>query len=178
MKTVLGLDISSSVIGWGILEFDKTTIALKKYGHIKPPDAKAGSLTIRLSSAMADVKKLLSEECPDIVVIENYASAFSPGRSSARTIIVLSSFNEATQLVVYEALGFESEKLAVSHIRSVISKHVGTKSISKDEIFDEIKRIFPTFIPRITKKQTVGAESYDQADAIAAALSYAIESQK
>ncbi len=177
MKKILGLDISSSVIGWATLEYDKNNIELKEYGHIKPPDAKSGSLSFRATRAMSELKKILATQKPDIVTVENYASSFTPGRTTARTIIVLCTFNEITQYVILEALGFESEKLAVSHIRSVISKYVGVKSISKDDIFEEIKKAFPAFIPRITKKGTIGTESFDQADAIAVAFCYAIENQ-
>jgi Holliday junction resolvasome RuvABC endonuclease subunit len=44
MKKVIGLDVSSSVIGYGIIEFDKDSINIVKYGHIIPPGSDKGSL--------------------------------------------------------------------------------------------------------------------------------------
>ena len=35
MEKILGLDISSSTIGWAVLE-SKKEFCLKEYGHIKP----------------------------------------------------------------------------------------------------------------------------------------------
>jgi len=55
MKKVLGLDISSSVIGYSIIEFDDNNINLVKYGHIKPPGADKGSLSLRGLQASKDV---------------------------------------------------------------------------------------------------------------------------
>jgi Holliday junction resolvasome RuvABC endonuclease subunit len=178
MKKVLGLDISSSVIGYGIIEFDDKDIKLTKYGHIKPPSSDKGSLSFRALEASKDVRKLFLQEMPDEVVVEMYANRFAAGRTTARTIIVLSFFNELCQMVCLDSLGKESTKYTVSSIRASISKYLKYKSISKDEIFETIKKAFPNFTPRINKNGNVGAESFDQADAIAVAFCHAIVSMK
>lgn len=177
MKKVLGLDISSNVIGYGIIEYDKDNINLIKYGHIKPPDSKSGSLSFRGLAASKKVKELLIKESPDSVAVEMYASRFSAGRSSARTIIVLSFFNELMSLTCLDSIGIETDKYTVSNIRSVISKYLKNKSISKDEIFEVIKDQFPSFTPRVNKNGGIGKESFDQADAIAVAFCHAIQNK-
>ena len=88
MTKTLGLDISSSVIGWSVLLDDGQTISLDSYGHIKPPPSKAGSLAFRMSSAFDSVSDLFNEIKPDVVAIESYANKFSAGRSSARTTFI------------------------------------------------------------------------------------------
>lgn len=178
MKKVLGLDISSSVIGYSIIEFDDNNINLVKYGHIKPPGADKGSLSLRGLQASKDVRDLLLRERPDAVAVEMYANRFAGGRTTARTIIVLSFFNELCQLVCLDSLGIESEKYTVANIRSTISKYLKNKSISKDQIFEVIKNTFPTFTPRVNKNGNIGTESFDQADAIAVAFCHAITNQK
>lgn len=177
MKRVLGLDISSSIIGYGIIEFDDKNINLIKYGYIKPPGADKGSLSLRGLQASKEVRDLLLRERPDAVAVEMYANRFAGGRTTARTIIVLSFFNELCQLVCLDSIGMESEKYTVANIRSTISKHLKNKSISKDQIFEVIKNTFPTFIPRVNKNGNIGTESFDQADAIAVAFCHAIVNQ-
>jgi len=178
MKKVLGLDISSSCIGWATIEYDDTTINLVKYGNIDPPDAKKGSLSFRALSASKELRKLLKAESPDEIAVEAYANRFAGGRTTARTIIVLSFFNEMCQMICLDELGFESVKYPVSNIRSIISKFLKKKSISKDEIFEEVKGYFTNFIPRISRTGSYGSESFDQADAIAVAFCHAIGNQK
>jgi Holliday junction resolvasome RuvABC endonuclease subunit len=178
MKKVLGLDISSSCIGWAIIEYDNSKIELLKYGDIKPPDAKKGSLSFRALKASKELAALLLAEKPDEIAVEAYANRFAGGRTTARTIIVLSFFNEMCQMVCLDTLGFESEKYPVANIRSVISKFLKKKSISKDEIFEVIKNYFSNFNPRISKSGAYGSETFDQADAIAVAFCHAIKNQK
>ena len=174
MKKILGLDISSSVIGYGIIEYDDKNINLVKYGHIKPPAAEKGSLSFRALQASKEVRELLIKECPDEVAVEMYANRFAAGRTTARTIIVLSFFNELCQLVCLDCLGIESVKYTVVGIRSTISKFINKKSISKEDMFEVIRDTFKNF----NKKGGFGAESFDQADAIAVAFCHAIVSQK
>lgn len=178
MKKVLGLDISSSCIGWAIIEHDGSKIELYKYGHIKPPSSEKGSLSFRALAASKDLIKLLLSEAPDEVAVEAYANRFAGGRTTARTIIVLSFFNEMCQMICLDTLGFESEKYPVANIRSIISKFLKKKSISKDEIFEVVKDYFPNFKPRISKTGSYGVETFDQADAIAVAFCHAIKNQK
>lgn len=178
MKKVLGLDISSSVIGYGIIEYNESEINLIKYGHIKPPGSDSGSLAFRGLGASKKVAELLRSESPDFVAVEMYANRFSAGRSSARTIIVLSFFNELMSLTCLDSIGIETDKYTVANIRSTISKYLKNKSISKDQIFEVIKSTFPNFKPRINKNGNIGAESFDQADAIAVAFCHAIVNQK
>jgi Holliday junction resolvasome RuvABC endonuclease subunit len=178
MKKVIGLDISSSVIGYGIIEFDENNINLVGYGHIKPPGSDKGSLAYRGLEASKMVRDLLKKESPDAVAVEMYANRFSAGRSSARTIIVLSFFNELMSLTSLDSVGIETNKYTVANIRSTISKYLKNKSISKDQIFEVIKSTFPTFIPRTNKNGNIGSESFDQADAIAVAFCHAIVNQK
>lgn len=179
MKKVIGLDVSSSCVGFSVFNYDKAGINLVRVGHIKPPDSKKGSIIYRVFEYVKELRKLLATEKPDVVAIENFASGFSAGRSTAKTIIILATFNSVTQLVVLESLDYEPEMLAVSTIRSIISKHLGTKSVSKEEMLDVITNQFSSqWKPRITKNGTIGAESLDESDGIAAAWAYCLLHQK
>jgi Holliday junction resolvasome RuvABC endonuclease subunit len=181
VKKIIGLDISSSVIGFSIIEFDKDNIELKSYGNINPPKSKKGkelSLAYRGLQASKEVKKLLEKESPDFVAIENYASKFSSGRSTANTIIVLSFFNELMSVACIDSLNKEPVKYPVLKIRSTISKHLKIKSVSKEDMFDVIKNHFSNFSTRTNRAGNIGKECFDQADAIAVAFCHAILNQK
>ena len=144
MKTkVLGMDISSSTIGCSLVEFCNDDITLVDYGHLKPPPSKSGSLTFRINHAYDSMKELFLELKPDCVAIENYANKFSSGRSSARTIMVLSVFNELSALACLRALNFEPSKYSVITIRSKISKYFKKNIKSKDDTFEFISDKFP-----------------------------------
>ena len=170
MTKTLGLDISSSVIGWSVLLDDGESISLDSYGHIKPPPSKAGSLAFRMSSGFDSISELFEKTKPDIVAIESYANKFSAGRSSARTIIVLSCFNEMVSMACLRSLNFETEKYTVSRIRSLISKGYNLKLITKDDVFNFIKNKFSNFNIRKNRNNKVAKTVYDESDSIAVAL--------
>ena len=166
MKT-LGLDVSSSVIGWALLDDSER---LLEYGNIVPPKSSKGSLSFRLSATYDLLFELLKNKKPNVVSIESYVSKFSPGRSSARTIIVLSCFNELASMVCIRSLGIEAEKHTVSRIRSFIKKNNNLKIISKDETFEFIKSKYPNFNIRKNRNGNISKSVFDESDAIAVGL--------
>jgi Holliday junction resolvasome RuvABC endonuclease subunit len=177
MNKVIGLDISSATVGWSLFEYNDKEYTLMEYGHIKPPPSKSGSLAFRASSYMDEISKLFLEKKPDSVAIEAYASKFSPGRSSARTIIVLAVFNELTSVSSIKSIGVEPSSYAVATIRSMLSKESGTKITSKDESFDFVKNNFKKFKVRFKRTGRIKDESGDEADAIAVALTHILKGE-
>jgi len=172
MLKVIGLDISSATVGWSVMEYDDSSYSLLEYGHIKPLPSKRGSLAVRAAAYMSEISDLLTDKSPDFVAIEGYASRFSKGRSSARTIIVLSVFNELTSVASIKSLKIEPVSYAVSTIRSSIGKLFGSKVVSKEDAFILIKDNFKTFSLRFKRTGRIKDECYDEADAIAVALTH------
>jgi Holliday junction resolvasome RuvABC endonuclease subunit len=172
LGTVLGLDISSSVIGWALLEDDGKGGSLIDYGHLKPPPKPKGSIAFRASAAYDMVSDLLNRKSPDSVAIEAYASKFSAGRSTARTIIVLSVFNEVISMACLREASIEPHKYAVSTIRSCLSKIGGRKISSKEEAFDFIVDNITNFKTRENRAGNLAKQCLDEADAIAVALAH------
>tara|TARA_A200000159_G_C7334465_1_gene344453 strand:- start:3380 stop:3922 length:543 start_codon:yes stop_codon:yes gene_type:complete len=170
MVKILGLDISSSTIGWATLLCSKDSVILDNYGFIKPPASKKGSLAYRASEASGAVSELIDRENPEIVAIEAYANKFPSGRSTARTIIVLSVFNEVISIAALKKMGVDPFRYPVVTIRSQISKFSGKKISSKEECFDYIIERFDNFNFRKNRAGNIAKELYDEADAIAVAL--------
>ena len=175
MKTILGLDISSATIGWSILEYDDKQIVLKEYGNIKPPKSSKGTLTFRVASAYDEVYNLLKDKSPDAVASEAYANKFPKGKSTARTIIVLSVFNELMSMACFKCLNYEPSRYAVVTIRSMLSKLAGYKISSKEDCFEFIKKYFSNFSLRNNRNGKIATECYDEADAIAVALAHVLK---
>jgi len=175
MQKILGLDISSSTIGWGILGFESGTIKLLDYGNIKPPKSNKGSLCFRISETYDIMSNFIAEKSPDHICIEAYANKFSSGKSTARTIIVLSVFNELVGMACLKNISIDPNRYAVSTIRSTLSKYSGIKISSKDDVFDYIQNNFLDFKIRKNRNSNIAKECYDEADAIAVALAYIIK---
>ena len=175
MIKVLGLDISSSTIGWALLDMQKGSVSLDEYGYIKPPKSAKGSLTFRVSETFDQISDFIKEKDPEIVVIEAYANKFPSGRSTARTIIVLSVFNEVVSMAALRHLGEDPVRYPVVTVRSSLSKLSGEKISSKEECFDYICRYFPSFEKRENKRGNLSKECFDEADAIAVALTYYVK---
>lgn len=173
---VLGFDISSSVIGWASLSVNSSgSVKLLEYGSIKPPSAKSGTLSFRLSAAYDGVKAIIEKVSPDVISIEAYANKFTRGRSSAHTIMILSVFNEVVSLCSYREFGLGTSSYPVVSIRSSLSKFYNEKIISKEDTFIFVRKRFPGFVVRLNRAKNIRKESYDESDAIAVALTYIIK---
>lgn len=172
MIKVLGLDISSATIGWAIVEADKDDQSLAEYGFLRPPGSKKGSLTYRVSETFDMINEFLEEKAPDIVVIESYANKFPSGKSTARTIIVLSVFNEVVSMSSLRFLKKDPVRYPVVTIRAALSKIAGRKISSKEECFDFVCNHFSNFKLRKNRAGNLSKECYDEADAIAVCLAY------
>ena len=111
----------------------KGSVSLDEYGHIRPPKSAKGSLTFRVSETFDQISDFIKEKDPEIVVIEAYANKFPSGRSTARTIIVLSVFNEVVSMAALRHLGKDPVRYPVVTVRSSLSKLSGEKISSKEE---------------------------------------------
>ena len=125
-----------------------------------------------VSWRMKEITKLIQDVNPDFFAVESYANKFSKGRSTARTIIVLSFFNELTSMACLKTLGYEPEKYAVVTIRSSLSKLFGSKIISKEDSFEYIKNNINGFVANKNRNGRISKEAFDEADAIAVALTF------
>jgi Holliday junction resolvasome RuvABC endonuclease subunit len=177
MKRVLSLDVSSSTIGWALLTVDNYEIKIESHGHIKPPkgtEANPLSLSRRAIKGQLLISNLIDSKKPDRIIIEDYVSRFSAGRSTAKTIIVLSVFNEAITIACINKTGNDPDKLGVLSLRSVLSKFSGTKISSKEDVFAYVTTL-NGFSCKTNKKGLNKKESEDEADAVAVGIATIIK---
>lgn len=175
MKRVLSLDISSSTIGWAVIEYDSSSFSLIKYGFLKPPNSTKGSLSFRLSKTVDMIEDLILQTNPDEVAVEDYAKRFSKKKSTAHTIITLSTFNEVVCLTAYRKMTKDVFRYPVMTIRSQVGKLFGVKIISKDDIFPEIVSRATLFKPQLNKNNNIKKESFDIVDALGVGITHILK---
>lgn len=171
MKRVLGFDVSSSTIGYSILEIDETTgkIDFIAADYVKP--IKKGNIIERVADTRTKIKKIIEVTKPDYIAIEDIIQ-FMQGKSTAKTIIMLTTFNRMIGLLAYDYLGRSPELYSVMSIRHGLK--TGKELPKKEEMPDLVsKHLGITFAYGVNKKGNAKVENYDVADGIAVSLYYA-----
>lgn len=168
VKTILGIDCSSTCIGYCVLELDEQIKSIKfvKADYIKP--IKTGSIVERIVNTRDKIQKIIEEIKPDYVAIEDIIK-FMKGKSTAQTIIMLTTFNRMTALVAYDFMNKEPEFYNVMSIRHGLKFN---KIFPKKEDMPELvaKHLGIDFPYEYNKNNKIRVENYDKADGMAVAL--------
>jgi Holliday junction resolvasome RuvABC endonuclease subunit len=180
MKRVLGFDVSSTTIGYGVLEIDddnKINFVLCNY--IKPN--KNGTIIERIVETRNMVQSIIDQVKPDFIAIEDIIQ-FMQGHSTAKTIIMLTTFNRMIGLTAHDYLHESPALFSVMTIRHGLK--LGKAFPKKEEIPELVAKHLNISFPYLsTKSKTtkkgkkieskIKVESYDMADGVAVALYYA-----
>jgi Holliday junction resolvasome RuvABC endonuclease subunit len=171
MTKVLGFDVSSTTIGWCVLDINQSTgkIDFARASYIKPP--KKGGIIERIAKTRDEIWLIIDRVKPDYIGIENIIS-FMKGKSTAKTIIMLTTFNRMICLLAYDYLKKSPELFNVMSIRHGLktSKDLPKKEDMSDLVAQYLGITFPY---EYNKKGKIKVESYDMADGVAVALYYA-----
>lgn len=180
MQTILGFDVSSSTVGYSILQIDENNkIHFVLCDYIKPP--KDGTIIERIVETRNLIKNVIEKFKPDFIGIEDIIQ-FMQGHSTAKTIIMLTTFNRMIGLAAYDYLQKSPELFSVVTIRHGLK--IGKVLPKKEEIPELVATHLGIDFPwlktnsKITKsgkkiESKIKVESYDTADGIAVALYYA-----
>ena len=169
---ILGIDCSSSTVGFGILEIDtKQNIKFIDACYFKPP--KGENIFARLKETQQEVIRVINKYNIDCVAIEEFAKFFSKA-SSANTIITLVIFNRAIGLAVYDHLNISPTMINIMTIRHLLKydKMLPAKEEMPSIIERHLDFIFPY---KLNKNNNIRNENFDMADALAVALVYAYQ---
>ena len=166
---ILGFDVSSSTIGYCVLDIDEAkNITFVKAAYLKP--IKKGSIIERLADTREKVKSIIEQIKPDEIAIEDIIQ-FMAGGSTAKTIITLTSFNRMIGLLSYDYLQRSPKMFSVMSIRHGLKKAVAEKSLPKKEqlpfILETLLNI--NFPWELNNKGKIKIESYDKSDAMCCA---------
>lgn len=167
---VLGFDVSSSCIGYCVLEIDQESGDIKfiSCNYLSP--IKKGSILERLVDTRDKIKKIIEEVKPDYIGIEDLIK-FMP-KSTATTVVVLTTFNRMIGLLSYDYMKKYPELLNVMSIRHGLkfNKVLPKKEDMPELVAQHLKINFPY---KCDKGGKVKVESFDMADGVAVALYYA-----
>ena len=170
----MGLDISSTTIGLSLIESNNCKFSLKKYDYYKPD--KKCHLFESLLNTKKHIIETLNDWKPDVVVIEEIAEHFSI--STSKTIVKLATYNRMVGLTVFENSNILPVMVNVNTARSIIKPKSHKGRLMKEDVPEVVAAIMKCEFPWVLKKTGKKAgepadESYDIADSIAVALSYA-----
>jgi hypothetical protein len=171
MSIILGIDCSSTTIGYCVLDVDIPSgkIDFVSASYLKP--IKKGTIIERIVDTRNKIQIIFDKVKPDYIGIEEIIQ-FMQGKSTAKTIITLTTFNRMTCLLAHDYLKKSPELFSVMSIRHGLKFD---KIFPKKEDMPELvaKHLGITFPYEHNKKGKVKVENYDKADGIAVALYYA-----
>ena len=171
MKRILGFDVSSTTIGYCVLEIDdQNEINFVYANYLKP--IKTGSIIERIVDTRDKIQAVIDQVKPDEIGIEDIIQ-FMQGKSTAKTIIMLTTFNRMIGLCAYDYLKRSPELFSVMTIRHglKIDKVLPKKEDMPELVAQHLRITFPW---ETNKKGKIKVENYDKADGIAVALYYAL----
>lgn len=167
---VLGLDCSSSTIGWGLTTINEDGPCLIAHGHIKPLNNKHHLLE-RLDDIYNKIAGLCGDLDPSHIAIEDIL-LYMKGKSGAKTITTLAVFNRIIALSVYQNANAEVKFYSTQTIRKMIKDACVsvTNRVAKKDLPDIIRaELEPGFGDILNTKGNVADETYDEGDGIATA---------
>lgn len=172
MSSVLGIDASSSVVGYSILNED---LSLEDVGYVKLKNGMSlieKSLVIR--EKFCNIKENYSI---DFVGIEDILTKFIAGKSSIKTIITLSQFNILTQFHLYEVFNIIPHKLNVLRARNLCGIKIPKGYNSKEFVLKEVQEWYSDI--EWPEKRTGGLknECFDMADSLVVSKAMVMESR-
>lgn len=166
----MGLDISSSCIGYCILDVDELSNDIKYVSmhYLKP--SKKGKIMERIVDTRNKLNIIINEMKPDYIAIEDLIK-FMP-KSTATTVVVLTTFNRMICLLAHDYLQRQPELFNVLSIRHGLKTD---KTLpQKQDMPELIAHHLNIRFPYIHKKSgKINEISMDMADGVAVALYYA-----
>lgn len=171
MAIVMGFDVSSSCIGWSVLEIDDNkNIKLIHADYLIP--IKHENIIERLVDTRNRIKSIIEQYKPDHIGIENIIS-FMKGSSTANTIQILTTFNRCICLLAYDYLNKTPELFNVMSIRHGLK--LNKILPSKDSMPELVSQhLGVKFNYELNRKGKIKVENYDKADGIAVGLYYSM----
>lgn len=134
---ILGLDISSSIIGYSILDDNGKLIRI---GFINI--SRLDDLLEKAKFVFFYFKEILLYYKIDKIYIEDISKKFRPGFSSAQIITLLAKFNGIVSYIVYNITGIKPNYIMASSARKIAYSRSFPKNIDiKEEILKEFTKL-------------------------------------
>jgi Holliday junction resolvasome RuvABC endonuclease subunit len=163
MKThILGLDISTAVIGFAVMTTDFQLIAYDKLKF-----KKGMSLEERALFFKNKVEHFDSYYCVSEVYVEQPAMMFGRGKTTANTMAKLQRFNGMCCYAVYELLKSNAIMIHTNTARKKMNIKIPRNVLNKKHFVIEcVEREYPSFKYNLTRFGNPQPGTDDMADAI------------
>lgn len=172
---ILGLDISTSITGFTILNDDGSIF------HNEAIDLTSKKLdtVFKKASIVRDrLQQLKHMYCIHKVYIEQSLNAFRPGLSSAQVILTLGKFNGIVSWICHEIFGMEPEYIGASTARKALGIKIEKGQNAKEIVLKNILALEPTFSVEYTAHNNPKKGTYDRADSYVIAKAGYFQCQK
>lgn len=135
-EVILALDISTSYVGWCLVDNLGTLVAADAIDLKKMVDMFSKARVVHQTFARLNNENLIKR-----IVVEENLQAFRPGFSSAKTICTLARFNGMVSLLANQATEIVPEFVNVNHARKSIGLKIDRKSDipTKEQILEWVK---------------------------------------
>ncbi len=159
---ILGLDISTSITGYAVVDFDNNIVEIGSW------DMRNKKLYPDLFSKALFIKKqLMKMDFPlDHIFIEPALNMFMAGKSSSHTISTLIKFNGIVTWMCYEEYGIQPEFIPAISARKKCGITIKRGQKAKEIIMKYFLDNEPSFRVEYTKHGNPKPHFYDQADAL------------
>jgi len=183
---ILGIDISTSITGFAVIGDGQllhySSIDLRKYkGAFAKADRIKEYITDFYENYQLDQDNDgwgESHHPIEHIYIEQPLHMFMRGRSSAKTLSTLMTFNGIVSWLIYELFEIEPQYISASSARKNAGIRVPRGSKAKEVVLKHLLENEKAFTIEYTKNGNPKPESYDRADAIVVAKAgYNIENE-
>ena len=167
---ILGLDISTSIVGWSLLSLESSEFSL---GYL--PLASSGDIYDKARDVRELLRKLHQEHTITAIYVEEDLQRFRMGMSSAKTLATLTRFNGVVCQIAHEETEHKPERINVNAARKLAGVKYDKKDKSrttKEKVLEAVQGLivhdWPTrVITRGKRKGQVEHEKYcyDMCDA-------------
>ena len=156
---ILGLDISTSITGYTILDNDGNIIVCD---HIDLRKEK--NFFQKCSAVEGRLAAIRNEYFIERIYIEQSLQSFRSGFSSAQTLSLLSKINGIVSWICYNLFGIEPEYIAATSARKLCGIKVPKGQKAKDVALQFVVDNVPSFVIEYTRHGNPKAGYADRSD--------------
>ena len=162
MTYILGLDVSTSVIGMAVMDLDKNLIDYRSLKLSSKSD-----LEIRCYIFKKEMYELFEQYAFEQVYVEQPAMMFGGGKTTAQTMSKLQRFNGMCCYAVYNETFLIPELIHANTARKKMNISI-PRNVKKKKtyIVEQVKNKYPSFNYELTKFGNPKPGTDDIADAI------------
>ena len=163
---ILGLDISTSITGATVLDYNGKVLYCEAWDlRNKRYFPNLFSKVQRFKQVMGNLYQI-NKYPIDSIFIEQSLMAFRPGFSSAKTILTLAKFNGILSYVCQQDFGVEPQYIGASTARKSCGIKIPKGEKAKDVVLQYVLDNEPNFVVEYTKHGNPKPGSYDRADSL------------